>query len=301
MIVTTTKPLVGWRYVLSPQLLIMCLIALLMACFWWQVAYHLRDNPQFVVWDDQKVTFLRRVPNLNDPYNTIPGFVNPPWTLLILAPLKTIPRDSAIFLEIVLYFLLTAMVIRKFGGGVLSALIVFTAPLAPDAVINLNIDWIVALGLLVPRAWSAPLLLTKPQNALGYILSFNWRDLGWWLVGAAVIGLFSLLVWGWWIPDWLAKLDASPVTWLINLAPRALIGDIPAFAIGCLLVGRTLWKRDPILGIFSGLFFVPYIASYSLFVPFALLAVRSKVAALTAHITLWVLVMIIIVQIFKLA
>ena len=298
---TTPRPLTGWRYVLSPQLLIMCIIALLMACVWWQLAYTLRDNPQFLVWDDQKVTFLRDVSDLRAPYTTIPGFVNPPWTLLILAPLKIIPQDMAIFLQIAAYFVLIAMLIRKFGGGVLCALIVFTAPLAPDAVINLNIDWIVVLGLLIPRAWSAPFLLTKPQNALGYVLSFDLRTLVYWSIGAGIVVLFSFVIWGWWIPDWLTQLEVSPVTWLINLAPRALIGDVPAIALGSLLVLVTLWRRDPILGIFSGLFFVPYIASYSLLMPFALLTVRSKIAAFTASISIWVLVIIVVLRVFDLA
>lgn len=293
------KPFMGWRFVISPQLLWMCAIAVVMSLFWWQVALALRGNEQFLVWDDQKVTFLRGLSYIDSPY-TIPGFVNPPWTLIILAPLNVIGFDIAILLQIIMYFVLLALLLRKFGGGVLAAIVVFTSPLAPDAVINLNIDWIVIVGLLIPQAWSAPLLLAKPQNALGYIMSFKRQIFAWWIIGALITTLISLLVWGWWVPDWLTQLEVSPVTWTINLAPRALMGDTPAQIAGFLLAIYAFRRRDPVLGIFSGLFFVPYIASYSMLMPFALLATRSRIAAVTGSVSTWAVVLVVVNEVFNL-
>ena len=98
-------------------------------------------------------------------------FANPPWTAALLAPFGLLPLELSALLQIGLYFAILTGVIYKFGGSFKTVLIVFTSFMALDSAIELNVEWLVALGLLVPAALSGPLLLVKPQIALGYGLS----------------------------------------------------------------------------------------------------------------------------------
>jgi hypothetical protein len=262
-------------------------LALVLAAIAWLAAYALRTNGGFLVWDDQQATFTNAAHYLGDPY-ALPGLKNPPWALLPLIPFSFLSLPLATLIQMLIYFGLLAAVITRFGGGLGAVALTLTSPLALDAAINLNIDWLVAFGLLVPRPWSAPLLLLKPQNALGYLLSFGRRDLVRWVLVALVTVLLSLLLWGAWP---LAMLEASrrySVAWQINLAPQSVIGVPLALVIGLALAFTAYRRRDPVIGILSGLFFVPYIGSYSLLLPFGLVAARWFRPALIVGLALWI-------------
>jgi hypothetical protein len=100
--------------------------------------------------------------------------------------------------------------------------------------------------------------------------------------------LLSLLLWGAWP---LAMLEASrrySVAWQINLAPQSVIGVPLALVIGLALAFTAYRRRDPVIGILSGLFFVPYIGSYSLLMPFGLVAARWFRPALIVDLALWI-------------
>jgi hypothetical protein len=265
--------------------------ALGLAVVCWLVALALRADGGFMVWLDQQVTFLRGVRHVVAPYN-VPGFVNTPWTLVLLLPFNLPPLEVGVLLQLVIYFAALVGVIFKFGGERAAVLLTLTSPLALDATINLNVDWLVCLGLLVPPWLSGPLLLVKPQIATGYLLGFKWREFVRWLLVTLVTLLASLLIWGVWPLRMLDSLRAYPVSWSINLAPAALLTWPVALALGAALAAYALRRRDSLLGILAGLFFVPYIASYSLLLPYALVAARWPVVAATAHVTLWALVIV---------
>lgn len=262
-------------------------LALLLGLAAWLIAYALRERGGFLVWDDQLATFTNAAHYLGDPY-ALPGLKNPPWALLPLIPFSFLSLPLATLIQMLIYFGLLAAVITRFGGGLGAVALTLTSPLALDAAINLNIDWLVALGLLVPRPWSAPLLLLKPQNALGYLLSFSWRDFVRWVLAALVTFLLSLLLWGAWP---LAMIEAArrySVAWQINLAPQSVIGVPLALALGLALAFIAYRRRDPVIGILAGLCFVPYIGSYSLLLPFGLIAARWFRPALIVGLGLWI-------------
>src|SRR5262249_32923785 len=150
---------------------------------------------------------------------------------------------------------------------------------ALDATLELNIDWLVCIGLLVPPALSGPFLLIKPQDALGVWLTFRRKALFRAGFVCLVIFLISLLVWGWWPTQLLEALRLGRYVGF-NLAPTSYLTVPISAAIGLFLAWWAFRRRDPIIAIFAWLFFVPYIGFYGLLLHFALLSVRFRRFAL---------------------
>ncbi len=266
------------------------LMAVGLAIGWWLVALLFAQATGVTVWSDQRRTFLQAADHLATPYVLVWPYV--PWTSLLVLPFGLLPESLAVLLQMALYFALLAAVIYRFEGGFGAVLIVLTSAIAFDTALEINLEWIVALGLLVPREWSGPLLLVKPQAALGYWFGFAPRE---WLRGGLVVLVVvaaSLLLW----PGWIAGMaDAIRVNTLgewgsrINIAFSNLLPQPLAWAIGIGLAALALRRRDPVLGVFAWQFFVPYATLYGILPAFALLAARWPRIALAISLALWLL------------
>lgn len=149
------------------------------------------------------------------------------------------------------------------------------------------------LGLLVTPALSGPLLLTKPQVALGIWFSYNKRE---WLHGTVVVGLtlvLSIIIWGFW---WEDMLEAICTYTLLdeyfkqfNLAPSALLPMPISPIIGLGLLYYAFRQSDPVYTILAWIFFAPYIPVYTVLVYMALIAVRLPLLTLIIYIVTWVI------------
>lgn len=265
---------------------------------WYGVGLLLRVQGLSLPWTDQTGTFLRIRDHVAAPY-ALEAFKNPPWTVALLLPfsgIAAVSTHAALLVQMFLYWLGLGLVVEKFhrgrGSGLSSYLIALSSPVALDAALNLNLDWFVVYGLLVPPAYSAPLLLVKPQNALGYLLSFDRRTLTRWLVIALLLVIASFAIWGDWPLDWLATSDVRPVGVNVNFAPLTVLSPWIAVPIGAALAVLAIRRRDAVLGILAGTCLVPYIAFYSLLLQFTLIAVRWPRVALIISLALWVIVVI---------
>lgn len=272
------------------------IVAIVAACLWWGVGLAVRGAGLGLVWGDQHITFLKGWQLLSAPY-TVPRFVNPPWASLLLYPLSFFPFDLAILLQMMIYFCLLTLIIFKFAPKEKSdawkramVLVTLTCPFAFDTAIEINIDWIVCLGLIVPPAWSGLFLTVKPQNALGYVLSLPPRLIARWigLLAGGILASFAL--WGFWLIDLLHSYQRYSVAQTINVAPLSLMPLPLALSIGLVLLIYGIYKRDAVWTILAGLFFVPYIASYSILLHYALLTSRFPRAMLFISIGAWVTV-----------
>ena len=263
------------------------MISQLLAVIGWGITMQIRVQALAPAWIDQQNIFMPAARHVADPYQ-IGWYTNPPWAALMLAPFGLLPLPVATLLQICLYFAILTLVIFKSGGGLKAVLITLTSFVALDSAIELNIDWLVALGLLVPPTWSGPLLLVKPQVAPGYWLSFKPRQLIYSAGVLAAVLLVSLLVW----PGWPQAMRdaAAPLTERShNLAPMSVLPPVISLAIGAALAWRAIRRHDLVVGILAGLFFVPYIAFYSLLIPFALSAVRWPRITLLISVVMWVI------------
>src|SRR4051812_42583299 len=69
-------------------------ISVALALVWWAIALLFRAGNRIPVWYDQGTTFTQVGFHLADPYE-VKGFVNPPWTALLLAPFGFLPLSIA--------------------------------------------------------------------------------------------------------------------------------------------------------------------------------------------------------------
>jgi hypothetical protein len=258
-----------------------------LALVWWGAALQIRAQELAPVWIDQERIFMPAARQVTNPFQ-VGWYANPPWAALILAPFGLLPLPVATLLQQCLYFAILRAVIFKFGGGLKAALITLTSFIAFDTAIELNIDWLVAFALLIPPAWSGPLLLIKPQVAPGYWLSFKPRQ---WAYGGGVLLaalLVSLVIWPGW-PLHMRDQAAQITERSHNLAPMSVLPPVVSLAIGAAFAWRAVRRHDPIMGVLAGLFFVPYIAFYSLLIPFALAVIRWPRIGLLISLALWLI------------
>lgn len=294
---------IDWSSVFNPTRLQLAGLGCVLAVIWWGVALWLsQNNAPIDVWGDQAWVFLKSPTDILNPYKTV-GFINMPWAKLMLLPVAILPFSVAVLAQLVIFFVILAVLIDIFSRpdtsklwkvvGLGSALL---SPLALDNAVELNIDWIVALGLLVPPAYSAPFLLVKPQNAIGYLASFDRRTLTRWITVALITLLISFIIWGGWPLDWYESFSFRPFAYLVNMAPMIFIGRIPAFIIGAILLLIAVWRKNAVAGIWGGMFFVPFIASYSMLIPYTLLAAIFPRVTLLLTVCLWMVTAIVIIN-----
>ena len=274
------------------------LIAALLALVWWALAWALRNDARLLVWDDLYSTFNDPIAHLSRPYDT-PGYFTAPWGNLFLIPFDPLPLPSAALGMVLVYFLLIAGIVYRFGGGRAALLVALTSILAVDTAIEINLDWIVCIGLLVPAQWSAPFLMVKPQTALGYVLSFTRRQFVRATIVALVVLLLSFLIWGFWLIPLLENIQRWETNALVNIAPMVLLPRLVSFAIGIALALYALRKHDPVIATAAGVFFVPYIAPTSFLLTFALLSVRFTRVALLASGVIWLVVLAVALPFFR--
>ncbi|MCC7209941.1 MAG: hypothetical protein IT323_21745 [Anaerolineae bacterium] len=281
------RPLPDMRR-LPPDVRRMLIAALALAVVWWLAAVIIDQVGGItIVWNDQRATFRQLPFHLSAPY-ALPAFRNPPWAALAQVPFVWIPLPLSMLVQMILYFGVLALIVYRFGGGLGAVLVGLSSFFALLASVEFNVEWLASLGLLLPAALSGPFLLIKPQIALGAYLGYSPRQLVRAAVGAALVGVVSLLIWDWWPPLMLGNPEAT-VAQRHNMAPVALLGWYIALPIAAGLAWFAIRRRDPVLGIFAGLFVVPYIAPYSLLLAFTLLAVRRRRLAALISAVMWVI------------
>ncbi|MDX2140931.1 MAG: hypothetical protein SF123_22800 [Chloroflexota bacterium] len=286
---------------LTRELRIDLAIALVMALVWWGAALLLEPTGLVNVLTDQRYIFMPAGRQVSNPY-AIGGYFNPPWAAVLLAPFSLLPLEISTLLQLMLYFVLITLLIHKYQGGRVAVIIAFTSFVAFNSALELNVEWMVCLGLLLPVRWSIPLLLIKPQTALGYYIGGKPREVLSAGVFSVVFLLFSFVLWHNWLPEMIVRLQSGTLAVGHNAAPMAVIGaslaiatGLPAatvgapfsIAIGLYLAWRALKRKDTALAILAWAFFMPYLALYGLLLHLALLAARAPRAALIISLAIW--------------
>lgn len=264
-----------------------------LALFWWLVVVLLiRPADLVAVWYEQKYVFTEVGSHVFNPYR-LERFVNPPWAAVFLAPFALPPLEVAVLLQLCLYFCLLTLIIYKYGGNRTGVFLTLTSFMAMDNALELGIDWLPAIGLLMPPALSGVFLLVKPQIALGVGMTYTRRQILQGGVFMLIFLLVTLLIWGYW-PDEMQSAvqrytyDDQPTN-PYNIAPSAVLPWPVSYLIG-LTLGWTAFKRkDAALSILAWLFFVPYILFYSLLLHFAVLTVRLPLLAKIIYGALWLI------------
>ncbi len=261
--------------------------ALIMAVVWWLVALWLRGQG-IPTWFDQGNTFRPASYNILHPY-TVERFYNTPWVLLFIFPFAWLPLEVSMLLQAALLYSVLTFVIFRLGGDFKVVVWTLTSFMSLDATLQMNVEWVVLIGLLVPATYSAPFLAIKPQLALGYYFGVSPKK---WLPIAGIsiiVLLISFVVWGFWPPSMIAGTQLTPGGRYFNIAPINLLPWPISVAIGVFFAYQAFRKKDEALGILAGFFFVPYFAPYSLPLIFAIVAIKARRLAIIITISMWII------------
>lgn len=223
---------------------------------------------------------LRFVAGAN-PYYFNSGFHNPPWVLAALAPLAAQPLIVGQVAMALACALTLYLIARRMGAGqLLSAALLLTPPVV-FMYAYVNLDWLVALGLLLPAPLGLLAVLVKPQVGAG--LALYWLVRAWQRGGVLGLALtaaplalalvWSVLAFG----PWYAATNASRLThadWSLTWWPWTV-------PLGLALIGLALRQRRASLALLGGALLAPYMAFYSWAVA-GLALMRSRRGALVA-------------------
>ena len=208
-----------------------------------------------------------------NPYS-IEGFYNPPWTLLVIAPIAWLPGQmaQAAFLSTALF--VTGFALYRLGIKALSATMIMLSLPAISMVAFGNLEWLVLLGLLMPPWLGLFLVLIKPQVGIGVLL--YWVIVRWKKDGTrgvikmlmpvtGALGL-SLVAYGLWPLHLLGAAERSTGTG----------GNVAAFPFlipfGIWILYRAVMAKKPVDALAAGPCFSPHLMGSSWVGAFLLLA-----------------------------
>lgn len=216
------------------------------------------------------------------PY-TDPLFYSPPWALIPLMPFALLPERLGWALLASTTFFAFAYAAYKLGAKWYLILAMLLLPQTLYNGLQVNVDWLVALGFLMPPKIGLLFIMMKPQLGLPLALFWlieAWRDGGWrkvsstlWPISAAF--LISFTFFGFYLlgSNRLILLEGKTF-WPFSIP------------FGFALLTLSIKNRKPGHAIASAPFVSPYIQGYSL--PFALLGLLPSTRwTITGIATLW--------------
>lgn len=107
-----------------------------------------------------------------NPYTGSINFFNPPWVALLLLPLAILPQNIGAQLNTLAGLFVFAFVAYRLKSKPITTIAFL---LSPPVIVSLafsNIDWIPALGLVLPPPVGLFFIMTKPQLGIG--VSIYW-------------------------------------------------------------------------------------------------------------------------------
>ena len=200
-----------------------------------------------------------------DPYQ-VEGFFSPPWLIPFLTPLL-LPDSLGRGLFLALTILVTVWALRCLEADLLPAALFLTTPFWVIEMMSGNVDWLPLLGISLPLPMGLPLMLLKPQFAIGVIFFRLWQT---WKEGQGrgvvravwptvlVMGISFLIY-----PHWLQSLTGamSPAAqayglrffpWSVPIGFFALIYSVREGRIKAAYpVGLSALMCHPTLGMYS--------------------------------------------------
>jgi len=135
--------------------------------------------------------------NFRNPY-LVPKFFNPPWVLIPIIPFALLPEKLGNAFWAALSILGLGFTFRKMGANWYLTICFLLNPFTLYNMVQVNIDWIVAIGFILPPQWGLLLVMIKPQ--IGGFLALYWAIISWknggareiWRVFGPVFILFLL-------------------------------------------------------------------------------------------------------------
>lgn len=223
-----------------------------------------------------------------NPYE-IPGYYNPPWTLLFLIPFAVLPEPVGRGLLFVLTLVIVAIVAIRLGANRVSLIVFLCSPPVLQGLLNSNVDWLVLLGFILPPRLGLFFLAIKPQVGLAvaiYHAVESWRAGGMRRVMADFLPFTFVLVFSWLIfgfyPSGYGRILGK--WWNASLFPASI-------PIGLVLLIKALVDRKVDYSFAASPFLAPHVVLHS-WAGALLSLVKRPTELLAAVIGLWLLVLL---------
>lgn len=189
------------------------------------------------------------------------GFMNPPWTVLILVPFVLFPINIArglILVTSLSIYIYTAWRLQAPKVAVIGLLL---SPTVIGSLLAGNLDALILLGMFLPPAWGVLILSIKPQIGFGVAIEYlveAWRKNKW----KQILRVFApvalaYVVSGILFPVWVDRVLHQPSdVWNRSIFPYGL-------PIGFLLMWQSVRLRNAWLALAATPFFSPYLTFYT--------------------------------------
>lgn len=262
----------------------------LAVCVLWTAAYLLSVNREFGV--DWHIVFRpaalelasgRSPYGLNIPDNVM-RFYNAPWTLLPLLPIALLPPAVGQATMVTLIIVSLVYVAYRFDASptaILAFMLSIPVLLTLD---NLNLEFMVLLGLILPPQIGLFFLVVKPQMSIGYIVYLaykQWKEGGirqaakvFWPVSVAT--LLSFIPFGFW-PRWMLVANEVHDS---NIWPVGLV-------IGFSFLYLAITNEDERKAITSSPFLSPYVSPMSWMISL-IEAMKNEKLMIVLSISTWI-------------
>lgn len=214
------------------------------------------------------------------------GYHNPPWALIPLIPIALLPEQLGAAVVLVLNFFAYGFIAYRLKAKPLPLVLFLLSPVVIFCGSTGNIDWLAALGFLMPPQIGLFFVLMKPQ--IGAVLAVFWLVEAWRKGGrlqvfrtfapVTIVFMLSLILYGFW-PLQMAGMPND----LYNRSMWPL--SIP---VGLVLLVYALRTRKAGLSLTAAPFLSPYVNIHSYAPALLGLGVNSIEFALVC-VALWVM------------
>jgi len=219
-----------------------------------------------------------------DPYSN-PNFYNPPWVIILLAPIALLPSGWDMAAMILISIVAWIIAMRRLGASLIVILLMFMTPQLWWSIVYGNLDFLVVLGIILPSPLGLFFVLSKPQAGAGIAIYWlilahrqgGWRNLLLTISPIITVSLLFCIPFGPWPME---LFDA-----VTNAASNISIFPYLAGA-GLILLIRSIKNRQPGLAIISGPLISPYIGIQSISVA-VLGLLPSQTDAILVILSLW--------------
>ncbi len=199
-----------------------------------------------------------KIASLKSPY-TVECYYNPIWVALLFSPLSLFTREIAYRIYAAILFGSYIFILWKISEQHLY--ITLIACFSPFIFITMqygNIDWLVLLGLIVPKYLGIWLVLSKPQMGFALIIVWAWniyKEKGVQTLltkfTPVALGFFISLLLGMRLPN-----PGALSSWSADIWPYGLLIGIPTLVF-------AIQKKDGYLALGTAPFLTPYIGAPS--------------------------------------
>jgi hypothetical protein len=221
-----------------------------------------------------------------DPYS-VDGFMNPPWTAILLFPLSLFPFHISTLLNSSLAIVVFSALVLHKNGNLLSLILTITSvPVFLLSGIG-NIDWLPALGFFFANEWGIILMLIKPQNGLfaGIDWYYRQQNKARFIIIPFVFVAISFVIWGNWFLDMYHNINANTTKDIYNLTIFPWAVPIGFGLVIYILKNKP--ENGEFLGTLATFCLFPYFTGNSLAILFTLVSIKYPKISIIIWVLSW--------------